>query len=52
MTFTTFKQYAHQISTVFAARLALQEGVTVAQVHLWILRTKTQSEARSLIAAI
>lgn len=40
MNHTQFKQYAANIGLTFAARMALQEGVCSAQVHLWVIQAR------------
>jgi hypothetical protein len=49
MTHYQFKQYIEQVGVTFAARLALQEGVCTAQVHLWVMQARPKTH-QDLIA--
>lgn len=40
MTHTQFKAYVANVGITFAARMALQEGVCSAQVHLWVIQAR------------
>jgi len=40
MTHTQFKLYVANVGITFAARMALQEGICSAQVHLWVIQAR------------
>lgn len=49
MTHTQFKLYTAQIGVKFATRMALQEGVAIAQIQLWVAQAGLARNPRELI---
>ena len=52
MTHTQFKLYTHNVGITFATRMALQEGVHLAQIQLWIAQAGRAINPNALLSKL